>query len=261
MTTPDDEESRPDDVPTLPRDESRVRRVDPTEEDLVAAVLDWSGAGGDHEETTESGEGDGTDSSAESVAAVTLDLDGTLVDYRRSPGAVLDRAFERVGVAPLFPVDAYYDRFAEFANRTDSMAELRRACFATLAAERGHDPALGREVAAAFADERDHGNVAWCPGARGLVDTLAERGVPTAVVTNGPPGAQRQKLSAVGIDERVATVVFAGYDCPAKPSPESVERALATLDRDPARAVHVGDSETDTESALAAGARAVRVER
>lgn len=250
----------PEDAPT-PRDESRVGRVDPTEEDLVAAVLDWADAGDDHEATTESGEGDGTDSSAASVAAVTVDLDGTLVDYRRSPGAMLDRAFERVGVAPLFPVEAYYDRFAEFADRTDSMAELRRACFATLAADRGHDPALGREVAAAFADERDHGNVAWCPGARRLVDTLAERGVPTAVVTNGPPDAQRQKLSAVGLDERVATVVFAGHDCPAKPSPEPVERALAALDCDPTRAVHVGDSENDTASALAAGARAVHVER
>ncbi len=194
------------------------------------------------------------------VEAVTLDLDDTLVSYRRSPGELLDAAFESVGVEPLFSVESYDDRFEEFSEQTDSMAELRRECFAALARERGYDAETGRAVAAAFADERDHGNIEWCRGAERFLDTLDERAIPYAVVTNGPPDAQRQKLDAVGLSERIETVVFAGHDCPAKPDPEPVERAVEILGADAASVVHVGDSASDVESAEAAGVGAVLVD-
>ncbi|MEZ3145082.1 HAD family hydrolase [Halobaculum sp. MBLA0143] len=190
---------------------------------------------------------------------VTLDLDGTLVDYRRSPGELLAVAGDRVGVDPPFPVEAYYDRFDEFAERTDSMRELRRECFAALAAERDYDPETGRSLARAFAAERDHGNVGWCRGAERFLDGLDGRGVPYAVVTNGPRETQRQKLAAVGLDDRVEGVVFAGDDCPAKPDPEPIRRGLSVLGVGPERAVHVGDSGTDLAAARRAGVRAVIV--
>lgn len=195
-----------------------------------------------------------------SAAAVTFDLDDTLVSYRRSPGAVLAAAFEAVGVDPLFPVEAYYDRFAEFNDQTDSMAALREACFAALAADRGHDADLGRDVARAFARERDHANVEWCPGAREVLDALDAAGVPYAVVTNGPPDAQAAKAGAVGVDERAETVVFAGHDTPAKPDSQPFRRGLSALGVDPSDAVHVGDSaESDAAGALEAGLGAVLV--
>ncbi|UIP01042.1 HAD family hydrolase [Halobaculum sp. CBA1158] len=194
------------------------------------------------------------------AAAVTFDLDDTLVAYRRSPGAVLRAAFDAVGVDPAFEVDAYYDRFAEFNNRTDSMAELREACFAALCAERGRDPELGRRVARAFAAERDHANVAWRPGARDLLDALEAQGVPFAVVTNGPPDAQAEKVRAVGLADRAVDVVFAGHDAPAKPAAEPFESALSSLGVPASAAVHVGDSpQSDAAAALAAGMRAVLV--
>ncbi|WP_277553387.1 HAD family hydrolase [Halobaculum limi] len=192
--------------------------------------------------------------------AVTFDLDDTLVSYRRSPGEVLAAAFETVGVDPLFPVEAYYERFAEFNDQTDSMADLREACFAALAAERGHDSDLGRTVARAFARERDHGNVEWCPGAREVLDTLDAADVSYAVVTNGPPDAQAAKAGAVGVDERAVTVVFAGHDTAAKPDPAPFERALSTLGVAAGDAVHVGDSaDSDAAGALDAGMGAVLV--
>ena len=192
-------------------------------------------------------------------AGVTLDLDGTLVDYRRSPGELLAVAGDRVGVDPPFPVAAYYDRFDEFAERTESMRELRRECFAALAAERGHDAETGRALARAFAAERDHSNVAWVDGAQRLLARLDDCRVPYAVVTNGPRETQRQKLAAVGLNDRVETAVFAGDDCPAKPDPEPIRRGLSALGVAPERAVHVGDSETDREAARRAGVRAVIV--
>ncbi|QZX99929.1 HAD family hydrolase [Halobaculum rubrum] len=194
------------------------------------------------------------------ATGVTFDLDDTLVSYRRSPGEVLAAAFAAVGVDPIFPVEAYYDRFAEFNDRTDSMAQLRTECFAALCEERDRDPDLGRVVADAFADERDHANVAWRPGARDLLDALDARGVPYAVVTNGPPDAQSAKVGAVGLDDRAVDVVFAGHDAPAKPDVGAFEAGLSALDTHPGDAVHVGDSpESDAAGAIAAGLRAVLV--
>jgi putative hydrolase of the HAD superfamily len=193
----------------------------------------------------------------DSVRAVLFDLDDTLVRYRRSSGILLEESFAAVGVDPVFPVEAYYDRFREFADRTDSVAELRRACFAALCADRGRDPDLGRRVADAYAAERDHRDVAWVAGAREAVESLSDR-YRVGVVTNSPADAARRKIDAAGVDDYAETVVFAGHDAPAKPDPEPFRRALAELDVDPGRAVHVGDSRaSDVAGANAAGLRSV----
>lgn len=175
------------------------------------------------------------------IEAVTFDLDDTLVRYERSPGEVLQAAFDRQGVDPLFPVEAYYDRYDEFAAKTDSMIDLRAECFAALADERGHDPALGREVAAAFAEERDQSNVELLPGAASILDELGES-FRLGIVTNGAADAQRAKIEAVELDRWVETIVVAGDEVPPKPDPEPFERAMDALDATPSTTVHVGDS-------------------
>lgn len=191
--------------------------------------------------------------------AVLFDLDGTLVQYRRSPGEVLDRSYERLGVDPVFPVEAYYDRYDEFAERTSSMSELRRECFAALAAERGRSPSLGRELAAAFDRERDQSNVETLSGVRPMLDALAER-YALGVVTNGARDAQLTKLDATGLDQYVETVVVAGDDCEPKPAVAPFEMALTDLNARPEQAVHVGDSpETDIAGGAAAGLDTVLV--
>lgn len=194
------------------------------------------------------------------VDAVLFDLDGTLVRYARPPGELLSVAFERVGVEPLFQVSAYYRCYERRVDRHASIEDLRAACFAALAAERGHPPALGRAVAAAFADERDHSNVEPCSGARRVLTTLAET-YRVGVVTNGAREPQRTKLSASGLDRWVETTVVAGQDTPSKPAVEPFERALDALDTAPERAVHVGDSpDTDVRGATAAGLDSVLVD-
>jgi HAD superfamily hydrolase (TIGR01549 family) len=187
------------------------------------------------------------------IEAVTFDLDDTLVRYERSPGEVLQAAFDRRDLDPLFTVEAYYDRFAEFVAETDSMRELRAECFAALAAENGHDPALGRAVAEAYAAERDQSRVELLPGARSALDDLAGS-YRIGVVTNGPPDAQRQKIEAVDLDRWAETTVFAGHETPQKPDPEPFKVAMDALGATPASTVHVGDSlETDVAGAAAVG--------
>jgi len=193
----------------------------------------------------------------DAIRAVLFDLDDTLLRYRRSSGTLLEESFETVGVDPVFPVEAYYDAFREFADRTDSVAELRRECFAALCADRGRDPDLGRRVAAVYADERDHRDVEWVPGAREVIASFADR-YRVGVVTNSPVDAARQKIDATGLDAYAEAVVFAGHDAPAKPATEPFEVALSELGVDPECAVHVGDSlRSDVAGANAAGLRSV----
>lgn len=187
--------------------------------------------------------------------AVLFDVDDTLVEYRRSTAELLDVAFEEADVEPFFPVEAYLDRYPEFAEESDDMRDLRRRCFSAIAEDRGHDPALGETVAATYAAERDHTNVRALPGACETVDRLRERHA-VGVVTNGAPEMQRQKLEAVGLADAFETVVYAGYDTPAKPDPEPFEHALDALGATPDRAVHVGNSlSSDVAGAHAAGVR------
>jgi len=185
--------------------------------------------------------------------AVLFDLDDTLCTYRRGGAELLAVAFDRVGVDPFFTVEEYHDRYPEFVDETEGIRDLRRACFASLAGDAGRDPEVGRAVARAFAEERDHSNVRPLPGAEEAVERLAEDHR-VGMVTNGSPEMQRAKLSALPFAEAFETVVYAGYDVPAKPDPDPFHHALADLSVAPDRAVHVGNSLTsDVAGAHAAG--------
>jgi putative hydrolase of the HAD superfamily len=185
--------------------------------------------------------------------AVLFDVDDTLCTYRRSADAVLDEAFEAVGVERFFGQDEYHDRYPEFVDATDGIDDLRRACFAAIAADAGRDPDLGRAVADAFAAARDHANVAPLPGALEAVEALG-RDHRLGVVTNGAPEMQAEKLRGLGLADAFETVVHAGYDARAKPHPEPFERALTALETPAERAVHVGNSlSSDVAGAHAAG--------
>lgn len=191
--------------------------------------------------------------------AVLWDLDGTLCEYVRGIEELLSDAFGTVGVEPVFTADDYRGLIDSYADRTDSMAELRRLCFADLAAENGHDPELGRAVADAYAEARDHSNVRFLDGAAETLDGFAER-YPLALVTNGGPGMQDQKIDAIGAREHFETVVYAGHGVPAKPDPEPFEHALDSLGVVPERAVYVGNNyEADVVGAANAGIPAALV--
>jgi HAD superfamily hydrolase (TIGR01509 family) len=191
------------------------------------------------------------------VDAVCFDLDDTLVTYERSVGDVLAAAFDRADVDQCFSAADYRDAFDDYAEQTDTVAELRRACFADLAAAGGRDPASGVAVANAYEAERDQTRVRTLPGAGDLLDAVDR---PTALVTNGAPEMQRRKLAGAGLDDAFDAVVFAGYDAPAKPDPEPFRRALDALDCRPGRAVHVGNSvSSDVAGAHAAGVQSVWV--
>jgi putative hydrolase of the HAD superfamily len=196
---------------------------------------------------------------ATDIDTVLFDLDDTLVEYERSPGEVLDVAFERAGIDPFFEVEAYFDRYDDHLGPDVTVAEGRSDCFAAIATDRGRDPERGRAVAAAFAEARDHSRVELVPDATEVVEALAADHA-LGLVTNGPPGMQSTKLEAAGLADHFETVVYAGHDCSAKPDPEPFEVALAELGTAASRAVHVGNSlSSDVVGAHAAGLQSVWV--
>ncbi|WP_265112331.1 HAD family hydrolase [Halosolutus halophilus] len=193
------------------------------------------------------------------VDAICFDLDDTLCTYRRSGADVLTRAFDRAGVARLWAVEEYHDLYSDYLAESTDADDLRRRCFAELAVDAGHDRETGRVVADEFAAVRDQEAVDPLPGAREAVEALSDR-YRLGLVTNGAPEMQRTKLEAIGLADSFETVVYAGYDTPAKPAAEPFTTALDALESTPGRAVHVGNSlSSDVAGARAAGLRSVWV--
>lgn len=191
------------------------------------------------------------------VTVVLFDLDDTLCEYRQSGRELLALAFERENVEPFFDVEEYQTRFNEFAETTESMKELRASCFAAIAEERGRDPTLGRAIATAYADERDHRDVRPLQGVPETIAALAHE-YRLGIVTNGPPDSQAPKLAAIGRTDAFDAVIHAGHDAPSKPDPEPFYQALSALDTAPESAVFVGNSlSSDVAGAQAAGLQAI----
>lgn len=190
------------------------------------------------------------------IDTISLDLDGTLVRYERSGQTVLDLAFETAGVDPFFDARDWMAKIDAITVVGISGDEHRTLCFTELAEEHGYDATVAEAVADAYAEERDHGNVSFLPGAQQALDALSEE-YDIGIITNGPPEMQQPKLDAVGIDDWIDTVVHAGYDFPPKPDPEPFNHFLDLFDTTPERTLHVGNSLTsDVAGAKAAGLHA-----
>jgi HAD superfamily hydrolase (TIGR01509 family) len=190
------------------------------------------------------------------VDAVLFDLDDTLCEYERSGVELLAAAHDRVGVEDVFGVEEYYARYEDYADDSDGIEDLRESCFADLAEKRGYDPEVGRQLARAYADERDHTRVEFVDGARQAFERIADE-YRVGMVTNGGPEMQEAKLRGLGLRDAFETVVFGGYEAPAKPAPDPFHRALSAMNVAPGRAIHVGNSpSSDVDGAKAAGLRA-----
>ena len=191
------------------------------------------------------------------VEAVLFDIDGTLVEYERTPDDVLPLAFEAAGIDPFFDAADYEARYGEFAEESEDVQDLRERCFADIAREKGREPGVGQAVARAYAVERDHTRVDLLPGARTALEALESR-YSLAAVTNGGPEMQGRKLAAVGLDDQFETVVHAGYETAAKPAVEPFETALSAVGAGAECAVYVGNSPAaDVAGANRAGLRSV----
>ena len=154
-----------------------------------------------------------------------------------------------------FPVvsPATGERVAEVADCGEE--EAREAL-----EEAGGAPERARELAEAFFRERRR--YPLYPEAEAFLAEARRRGLALALLTNGVPDLQREKLVGAGLAHHFSLVLLSGEVGIGKPDPRLFRMALCAFGVAPEEAAMVGDNpQKDVRGARLAGVRAVWVDR
>ncbi|MFC6871902.1 HAD family hydrolase [Halobellus marinus] len=172
--------------------------------------------------------------------AVLFDLDGTLCRRTQDTAAVYAAAFEHVGATPFGePADLW--AALDGPPDHDDWTGYIGAGFARLAAQNSRTDVDPLALAAALREFVDDSAVAFTEGANAALDSAAGCGG-VGVVTNGPKERQEPKLCALGVLDRLDSVVYAADLHRKKPHALPFHRALAELETSSERALYVGNS-------------------
>ena len=98
------------------------------------------------------------------------------------------------------------------------------------------------------------------PGALAALDRFRAAGFRLAVCTNKPEPLARLLLQKLSAADRFAAICGRGSFPMHKPDPHTLWLTIEAADGDPRRAVMVGDSKTDIDTARAAGTPSVAVD-
>jgi phosphoglycolate phosphatase len=168
-----------------------------------------------------------------------FDLDGTLVDTAADLVAALDAALYAKG----HPV-ADASAIAPFAG-LGGRGMLKRHCeLVGMGLDEPGVQGIIDHFLAAYEDALP-GVSATYPGAMDLVGTLKSEGWRVAVCTNKPQHLADILLERLGIARQFDAICGANRFAFRKPDPRHLTETIRLAGGDPARAVMIGDSETD----------------
>ncbi|MEE8519018.1 MAG: HAD-IA family hydrolase [Dehalococcoidia bacterium] len=171
------------------------------------------------------------------IQAVFFDMDGVLLESFDSWLGLLNGTAQRLGYPPI-----ERESFRKvFGSATESDVDN---FFPGETVERLHADYLAHFHEFASLVRPD-------PDARGVIEALDARGLPTAIITNSLSAIARQLLEAAAIQPHA---LVGGDDVPhPKPAPDVIFRACEVLGVEPWDALVVGDSAYDKEAASKAG--------
>ncbi|MBO2456758.1 HAD family hydrolase [Actinomadura violacea] len=182
------------------------------------------------------------------LRAAVFDLDGTLMDTEPRNRVMWARLFEAHGV----PYDD--ELISSFAGRRGiEVLEDLAHLFPGRTAEELFQQAVSTETALGVPEDVP------VPGAVELVRSLADAGVPLAVVTSGQRPYAERLLAALGVRDLMDIVVTAGDVVTGKPHPEGYLAAARDLGVPPGGAVGFEDAPAGVAAVKAAGMTCVGV--
>jgi len=179
-----------------------------------------------------------------SRAAVIFDLDGTLIDSAPDIHAAANRVLRAEGLA-----EQSFEQVRSFVGR--GVPHLIRQLL--VAAGHGQDDALHARMTERFIAgyEDAVGLTLPYPGVADALDSLRAAGHPLGICTNKPEAATRAVLAHLSLLEPFTVIVGGDSLAVRKPDPAPLHLAVAQLGQP--KAIFVGDSEVDAETAQAAG--------
>jgi phosphoglycolate phosphatase len=181
------------------------------------------------------------------VRAALWDLDGTLLDSRRSIRETMNTVLAERGL-PGFTKD-------ELGRL---IGHPLRDILATKTGDKAAVEAMAHRYRAAY-NESGWVTVRVVPGLEDLVGRLRASGVRNAVVTSKGQVETEILLADLGIANLFDAVVGDDDVRPLKPDPAPVREALRLVDAGPEEAVMIGDTTFDAGAATGAGVRFVGV--
>ena len=185
--------------------------------------------------------------------SVIFDLDGTLADTSGDLIAAANACFERLGLGALLDPVADAGTALRGGRAMLRLGFSRVDGYGEADVDAQYQPLLDH-----YARDIDTHTVMY-PGAMEAVEELKVRGYAVGICTNKPEALAEDLMTRLGV--RVAFGALTGADTlpVRKPNPEHLFETVRRLGRDPARCCLIGDSDTDRNTARAAGVPSVLV--
>ncbi|WP_029114478.1 HAD family hydrolase [Mycobacterium sp. URHB0044] len=172
--------------------------------------------------------------------AVLFDIDGTLVDSNYLHVHAWQRAFTEVGLE----IQSWRIHRCIGMDGSSLVAEL--------ASDQIDDPERVKDLHSSFYAETT-GLLRPLPGARELLDAVADLGLQVVLATSAPEDELAILRKVLDRDDIVSALTSSADVDSAKPDPDIVRVALDRAGVGPERAVFVGDTVWDVEAAARAG--------
>ncbi|MCW9042305.1 MAG: HAD-IA family hydrolase [Pseudopelagicola sp.] len=187
------------------------------------------------------------------MRTVVFDLDGTLADTSGDLLAAANVCFRDMGVGDVLHPQRD-EGIALRGGKAMLTAGLERLGRMDMAVVERYYPVLLEAYGGAIAE-----HTVLYPGAMEAVEVLTSRGYGVGICTNKPEALAQKLMVALGARDAFGALVGADTLTVRKPDPEPLRETARRLGGDPARTVLIGDSDTDRNTARAAGVPSVLV--